>query len=132
ALLHVAERGQLDRNREVVFLEGEPSKEAAEVMRLSDLKFPLPMSVEAERGLFEHSGLLGPDGQPLGQQDPGGRRILAEVVHVTAELWRALEADPALLQGLDWRTFEHVVAELLAREGYEVKVAPKGADGGVD
>jgi hypothetical protein len=47
-------------------------------------------------------------------------------------LYRALCAHPELLRTLHWRTFERLLADILATFGYEVELQRGTKDGGVD
>lgn len=58
-------------------------------------------------------------------------RLLAVDAAVT-QLIPRLAANPDDLHGLTPHQFEMVVAELIHREGYGVRLSPAGADGGVD
>lgn len=51
---------------------------------------------------------------------------------VSPELLRALRREPNLLEQLGWRQFEGLLAEVLARLGYEVELQRGTKDGGVD
>lgn len=77
-------------------------------------------------------GLVGPDGRPLRSGDPAERRIVTDVRVVSDELLRALANDPQLVFSMLPRRFEELVAELLERNGYDVKVTPQTRDGGKD
>lgn len=45
---------------------------------------------------------------------------------------RALGNPRSLASGMDWREFEHLVAEIFRRKGYSVSMTENSADGGVD
>ncbi len=54
------------------------------------------------------------------------------VTHVSDQLLRELAETPELLHAVDPRKFEEIVAELLGRKGYEVRLTPPSKDGGRD
>ena len=47
-------------------------------------------------------------------------------------LLRALAEDPSLLNTLEWRTFEYILAGILESMGYEVELRQGTKDGGID
>jgi hypothetical protein len=51
---------------------------------------------------------------------------------VDPELLAAIAKHPLMLKTLDWRDFEKLLAELLARLGYEIELQRGTKDGGVD
>jgi hypothetical protein len=63
---------------------------------------------------------------------PDHEEILAVVHFVQDELIRRLAREPRLLYELPSRRFEEVVAELLARKGWEVSLTAVSKDGGYD
>ena len=78
------------------------------------------------------SGVLGPDGLPLGADSDVLAAIVTDVRSVTLALIRKLAADPRLVYSLTPRQFEEVVAELLGSRGYDITLTPASRDGGVD
>lgn len=81
---------------------------------------------------FAHSGILGPDGKPIGVGSPADKQIVTDVVSVSDELIRKAHGNPKLLYELTPRGFEEFVAELLNRLGYTVTLTPASKDGGKD
>ena len=80
-------------------------------------------------GEFRHSGLIGPNGNPL-TTVPRGVEIA--VSNTNAALLEKISFDPTLLRDLSPRRFEEVIAELLALQGYNVDLTPPSQDGGFD
>lgn len=81
---------------------------------------------------FSKPGLVGPDGRPLERGSKSYEHIVTDVTSVGDELLKELAKDPELLYQLSPRLFEEVVAELLARLGYEVTLTAAFRDGGKD
>jgi hypothetical protein len=85
------------------------------------------------RGLqpFVVSGLLGPDGRPLHAADshPPLRRV---VLAAADDLIERVAKDPQSVYELAPRLYEEFVAELLARQGFDVELTPASRDGGKD
>ena len=79
---------------------------------------------------FSRPAVLGPDGVPLGGEALGEIQLSARAV--SAELLRLLAREPMLLHKLTPRQFEEVMAELFARQGYEVTLTAATRDGGAD
>ena len=64
---------------------------------------------------------------------PIRRQSLIEVEDLTHRLVAHAKEDPGLLKGVDWRTFERIVAELLEAAGWRVLELTRGSkDKGVD
>lgn len=80
-------------------------------------------------GEFWHSGILGPDGQPI-QDVP--QPIQIAVIDTNTALVERLRLEPELLRDLTPRRFEEIVAELLSQQGYSVELTPPSQDGGFD
>ena len=78
------------------------------------------------------SGILGPDGLPLGADSEVLAAIVTDVRSVTLTLIKKLASDPRLVYSLTPRQFEEVVAELLGSRGYDITLTPASRDGGVD
>lgn len=77
-------------------------------------------------------GLLGPDGQPA---RPGGdheHKLITDVRVMNDELLKTLSQNPELIYQMPSRRFEELIAELLHRGGYDVKLTPQTRDGGKD
>lgn len=83
-------------------------------------------------GDFEQPGILGPDGLPLRPESEDERRLVIEISEVNDELLRILRTDPQFIRNVNPRKFEQIVAEILSRLGYEVRVTPESRDGGFD
>lgn len=88
--------------------------------------------IDAYLQSFSASGLVGPDGRPIGQGSPGERQLISGVVIVTDDLLDRIKAKPAEMYSLIPRQFEELVAELFRRQGYEVTLTPASKDGGKD
>lgn len=80
-------------------------------------------------GEFHHSGIIGPDGNPLTTVPQG---IEIAVSDTNSALLEKIRSDPTLLRDLSPRRFEEVIAELLALQGYAVDLTPPSQDGGFD
>lgn len=63
---------------------------------------------------------------------PVAKHDLVSVAHADARLIRHLQANPELLRSIHWRMFEEVVAEMLAKEGWDVQLTRSSKDDGVD
>lgn len=81
---------------------------------------------------FSHSGIVGLDGQPLARGTSAEQRIIVDVQSVSDDLVARAYAEPKLLYQITPRRFEELVAELLARLGYEITLTPASKDGGKD
>ena len=57
---------------------------------------------------------------------------LVSVAEIDQQLLKALRDNPLLLHGLTPRKFEHLIAELLNRDGWEIEVTQASRDGGKD
>jgi hypothetical protein len=51
---------------------------------------------------------------------------------IDSALYKTLVAHPELLRTLDWRVFEHLMADMLEKLGYEIELQRGTKDGGVD
>jgi restriction system protein len=78
------------------------------------------------------SGLVDKFGNPIASTSAPYKAIVSDIQAVNEELLRRLLSNPKLLYSLTPRGFEEVVAELLARLGYEVTLTPVSRDGGKD
>lgn len=66
-------------------------------------------------------------------RDPEEREELATAIaHFSDALFRRIQAKPELMHELSPRQFEELVAELYAREGFDVELTPQTRDGGID
>ena len=80
---------------------------------------------------FDGPVLFGPDGQPIETNDLA-RSFKIHIVAANDELMDALKTNPELLRDLPPRRFEEIVADILARQGYQVELTPASGDGGFD
>lgn len=112
-------------------LQGHPLAIAVAADALQAELFTTPELLESLQP-FAKPGLLGPDGRPLEPKSQSYKLIVTDVTSVSDELLRKLAKEPELLYELSPRLFEEVVAELLARLGYEVTLTPASRDGGKD
>jgi len=78
---------------------------------------------------FDRSGLLGPDGKPLGRVPEEFKLVVEDT---NEAILQKIKAEPELLYSIDPRKFEELVAEMLSQRGYEITLTPKGKDGGLD
>lgn len=76
--------------------------------------------------------ILGPDGRPLGPDAPEYAEAKASARGISDALIEELAHRPGLMFELLPRKFEELVAELYAREGFEVELTRASRDGGVD
>lgn len=81
---------------------------------------------------FRAPGILGPDGRPLGIESEAHSSIVIDISSTNEELLSLLRQEPRLVWELPPRRFEEIVAELLAKQGYEVELTPASGDGGFD
>jgi restriction system protein len=81
---------------------------------------------------FEKKVILDPDGNPIEPNSKNYRKIITVVHTVNAEFLKKIAKKPSLIYELSPRQFEEIVAELLNRKGYEIKISPATRDGGVD
>lgn len=81
---------------------------------------------------FEFAGIADPDGRPYGPETEVPSAIRLSVCEINDEVIAYLRADPRRLRELPSRKFEQLVAELLARRGYEITLTPRTRDGGFD
>jgi Restriction endonuclease len=79
---------------------------------------------------FSDTTLLGPDGEPL--SGDGALALQLSAKSVTTEVLDLLATKPQLLHSLTPRQFEEVMAELFARQGYDVTLTAATKDGGAD
>lgn len=86
------------------------------------------------RGLepFRLSGLIAPDGSPLGRSDKRLSIIRTDITNTDDELLKLIDRNPSIMQSLSPRRFEELVAEIMNRLGYEVSLTPISKDGGID
>lgn len=88
--------------------------------------------VKALAGLITVPGLVDSEGNPLNGDSPAGRDVVVGVRSVYAELVDVLAEEPRLLHALDPREFEELIAELFARNGFEVDLTSRTGDRGAD
>ena len=79
--------------------------------------------------IIHQSGILDSNGFPITQQK---NRIEIDVSRVNSRLISDLARNPQLLYTLTPREFEYLIADLLDKEGYQVRVTKASRDGGVD
>jgi restriction system protein len=79
---------------------------------------------------FEAQGLVGLDGRPLSRSSE--QRIILDVRAANDEIFTMLKANPEIIRSLPPRRFEELVAEILAKMGYEITLTPEQKDGGFD
>jgi hypothetical protein len=75
---------------------------------------------------------LDPAGRPLGAQAPGRKAFDLAVEEFSDDLIAHLADHPELMYELHPRRFEHLVAELYRRRGFEATLTPSSGDEGVD
>lgn len=78
---------------------------------------------------FSRSGILGPDGKPLGQVPDQFKLVVVDTNQILLE---KIRANPEELYSLDPRKFEELVADILSKRGYEITLTPPSDDGGFD
>ena len=93
---------------------------------------PAQEASEPSAETFEAPGAVAADGAEIPLSSEASRRIYIDVEAINDEILRAFDRDPKLMWGLTPRKFEEFVAELLARQGYEVTLTPPNKDGGFD
>lgn len=81
---------------------------------------------------LEITGLVDVFGRPISSGSYSFRQIVSDISSVNDEIIAKLAKEPRLLYELNSRVFEELVAELLARLGYEVTLTPMSRDGGKD
>ena len=81
---------------------------------------------------FDGPVLFGPDGQPIETNGDLASSLRIHIVAANDELMDALKINPELLRDLPPRRFEEIVANILARQGYQVELTPASGDGGFD
>jgi restriction system protein len=79
---------------------------------------------------FEAQGLVGPDGRPLSRSSE--QQIILDVCATNDEIFMILKEKPEMIRSLPPRKFEELVAEILAKMGYEITLTPEQKDGGFD
>ena len=78
------------------------------------------------------TGLVGPDGQPLGHNTQEYTKIIVDVSQTNEQIMKMLAKAPEIFWQLPARKFEEVVAEMLEKKGYSVSLTKFARDGGVD
>ena len=78
------------------------------------------------------TGLIGPDGQPLGRNTQEFTKIIVDVSQTNEQIMKMLAKDPEIFWQLPARKFEEIVAEMLEKKGYSVSLTQFARDGGVD
>ena len=111
-------------DRELRVREGDGSTRV--VMRPEDLVVIWPSRSEPDRPQDETSPF---EPEAL---SPDERELDVRVLALNGDLLRELRRRPELLYQLAPRQFEELMAELYARQGFEVEVTKRTRDGGVD
>jgi restriction system protein len=88
---------------------------------------PMPTLRLFEAARFDESVLLA-----TVHRNGTAQELTARVAAVSDDLLRRLARDPSLVRSLAPRHFEELVAELYARQGFEVELTPATRDAGVD
>ncbi len=95
------------------------------------LSFLLPDLLELIRGI-DTTGCVRANGEIITPSAPEYQEIVRGLSHANNELLLDIARDPGILHSLSPRRFEEVVAEILSRQGYEIRLTPATHDGGVD
>jgi restriction endonuclease Mrr len=122
------------------FLEGKTLRDIVlpaidQAVRSPTLQGPIQEAVRLKRERavrFSGPALLGPDGSALREGTAGYERLDARVRGVSDEILKRIADSPHLLREMHWRDFEQLVAELFARDGFDVALTPASGDEGVD
>jgi CheY-like chemotaxis protein len=80
--------------------------------------------------LVSASGLLRPDGSPLSATDPPYETLKLAFRAISDAALQWFADHPTRLNQMHDRDFEHLVAELFDRDGFDVTLTPSSADGG--
>jgi cold shock CspA family protein len=81
---------------------------------------------------FWQAGLVDSEGVPLSRDSEESKQVSIDISGVNENLLAILHEHPELMRELTSRRFEEVVADLLAKLGYEVNITPASGDGGFD
>jgi hypothetical protein len=76
--------------------------------------------------------ILGPDGRPLDPDSTGLQAVELRVKDTSDAFVARFAENPQAMYHMHPRNFEELVAELYAREGFEVELTRASKDGGVD
>ncbi len=97
------------------------------------LRLPTYEHWRSEHGLSDvrTTTIFDPAGKPIERQSPS-HELVVVINETIKDLVVSLNRDPTRVFGLSARQFEHLVAELLSRDGFEVEVTPATRDGGKD
>lgn len=87
-------------------------------------------NIAADVELYDQAVLLGADGRPL--PDEATQGVALHVRAASERLFEVISDSPDLLQALEPREFEEVVAEYFHRQGFEVELTAASRDGGKD
>lgn len=94
------------------------------------------LDIDALRSFIEtpikQSGLIDINGHPLSLQSEKGKIISDKIIIVNESLIQKAFLDPKFIFNIPSYKFEHLVAELLEKEGFSVKITKKTHDGGKD
>lgn len=118
---------------DAVFLHGTATRPRAVGLLGPDWAgaIPIPLAPAAMMDVadaFAVPAIVDPDGKPLGESSTA-------VIHADADMRALVDSlgrQPYDLMALDSRDFEKVIAHLLDRDGYEVKLQPKSGRGHPD
>jgi transcriptional regulator with XRE-family HTH domain len=85
-----------------------------------------------EDSRFRQQGLVDQSGHPFASRDERSRLLVSDLALANDALLRRLDQHPTEIYQLAAREFEELVAETLARQGYDVTLTPIAKDGGKD
>lgn len=77
-------------------------------------------------------GLVGVDGKPLRYDSPAGRELVVKFNSAREQILGILARRPEMMRRLGDREFEELIADLFARDGFEVELTSRSSDGGAD
>jgi hypothetical protein len=104
----------------------------SDVLGVSTDELLRPSRSDSQPIEFEIPGIVDPHGRALRSSDPAYQRVEMSVSAVRAELIARLAQAPHLMREIHWRDFEQRVADLFARDGFDVELTPRSGDEGVD
>lgn len=81
---------------------------------------------------FDVPGLVDRCGNPIRSGSPEHKSIVRSVSFISDDLLALVATDSAAVFEFSARQFEELMAELFARQGYEVELTPRSGDGGKD
>jgi restriction system protein len=77
-------------------------------------------------------GIVDRHGNPIRSDDDRFKQVIFQITEISDELIHILSNNPDLMYQLSPRKFEELVAELLSRQGYRVRLTAASKDGGKD